>query len=175
MISIENVVNDEIEDDVFVMPYEIYDLDYEKIVNFNRMKHQAISNSNYNYGEDSEEFDIDLSLVSYYGRCAAYKIIPESFILELIRVMIIDLESMSFASMFSENFKLFDLELMCKYLMYFSNLNSRTNSDVVRSNINMFVSTIFQDGNKLKDDKVYYDNLLKYNNLVILNNLREQI
>ena len=66
MISIEDVVNDEIENDIFIMPYEIYDLDYEKIINFNRMKHQEIKNSNYYYGEDSEEFDIDTSLTYYY-------------------------------------------------------------------------------------------------------------
>ena len=89
--------------------------------------------------------------------------------------MIVDLESMSFASMFSENFKIFDLQLMEKYLMYFNNLYIRASSDVVRSNIKMFVSTVFQDSNKLKDDKVYYDSLLTDNNLVILNNLREQI
>ena len=89
--------------------------------------------------------------------------------------MIVDLESMSFASMFSENFKLFDLQYVNMYLTYFNNLNSRANSKVVRSNINMFVSTIFQDGNRLKDDRIYYDSLLTGNNLVILNNLREQI
>lgn len=173
MISIEDVVNDEIENDIFIMPYEIYDLDYEKVINFNRMKHQAILNSNYYYGEDSEESDIDISLTSYYGLCASFKTIPDCFILELIRIMIVDLESMSFASMFSENFKIFDLQLMEKYLMYFNNLYIRASSDVVRSNIKMFVSTVFQDGNKLKDDKVYYDSLLTDNNLVILNNLRE--
>ncbi|WP_201513137.1 hypothetical protein [Psychrobacter alimentarius] len=175
MISIESIINDEIENDIFVLPYEIKNLEYERVVNFNRMKHQAILNSNYYYGEDSEEFDIDLSLTSYYDLCASFEIIPDCFLLELIRVMIVDFESMSFASMFSENSRLFDLQLMGKYLMYFNNLNSKTNSNIVRSNINMFVSTIFQDGNKLKDEKVYYDNLLTDDELVILNNLRNQI
>lgn len=175
MISIENIVNDEVENDTFVMPYEIHGLDHEKIINFNRMKHQAISNSDYNYGQDSAEFDIDTSLTYYYDMCASNKTIPEFFILELIRIMIVDLESMSFASMFSENFKLFDLQYVNTYLMYFNNLNAKSNSSVVTSNIGMFVRSLFEDGNRLKDDKVYYDSLLTHNNLVILNNLREQI
>lgn len=174
MISIDEIANYDVDVNIFVMPYEIYDLNFRKIIDFNRMKHKAISNSDYEYDQDSEESDMDISLTSYYGMCASYKIIPECFILELIKIMIVDLESMSFASLFSEEFKLFDVKLMSKYLLYFNYLNSRAHNDVARSNISMFVSSIFEDGNRLKGNNTYYDSLLTNDEVIILNKLRDQ-
>lgn len=172
MITYEDILEYEVDMNEFVFPQEILGINIDNLVRYNRQRHEEMLKLNYGYGVDTEISSFEVALCSYYGYCSSSHLIPDYFFLELIRIMIIELESTHFSVMFSDRLECFEVDFANHYITFFNNLYCKAHNQVAKYNVAFFVSNLFVDGSKFKDGKIYNDVLLTQNNLDILNMLR---
>ncbi len=172
MITYQDILKYEYDMNVFVFPQEIFGINIDELVKYNRKCYEEMLKLNYEYGSDTEICSFDVALNSYYEHCNSSQLIPDYFFLELIRTMIIDLESIHFSVMFSNQLASFEVDYVNHYIIFFNNLYCKAHNDVTKHNVLCFVTNLFVNGNKFKFDKLYNDSLLTQNNLDILNRLR---
>lgn len=157
---------------VFVMPYEFDDINIQDFKNYNRERYAKRFQS---IDSDEHEFtDGDITLTEYYLGCGDEdsNLIPNGLFLDLIKFMLIDLESMSFVSLFSGYTYFYKTEKCNQYFDYFMNLLENANSTVAVDNVRRYMIELFEEQRAWVDHQYYGDHLLSQVNLEKLQKIR---
>ena len=138
-------------DRIFVMPNDIIDINKSEIINFNRLKHLEC------IPEDSEVYegiqDYEDEIVGYYRGCYYSHLIPENVYFDLLKIMMVDYESISFMFSFSNRIELFKLRNCNKDFEYFYGIWDSSTQDVAKYNLRVFIAEIFEDKRLWSDGK----------------------
>lgn len=138
-------------DYIFAMPSEIIGINQSEIIKFNRLKLSEHIQKGAEIDEALGEHDDEMSY--YYWCCYCAHLIPEKVYFDLLKIMMVDYESISFMFSFCNQIDLFKLENCNKDFEYFYGLWENSNQDVVKYNLRVFISEIFEDKRLWSDGK----------------------
>ena len=150
---------------VFTFPYNI-DIDKDKIVEYNRFRYDEFQKTSYSSEHPCD--DLDATLTYYYWICSINNLISKDDFFTLVKIMIIEYESGSFVSAFSDESQYFSIKSCNEIFNFLYSLFPLCKSENARSNLRRYFRWVFDDGFKWSDGIFRIDMLNEKNKSLFL-------